>query len=156
MKSQRVAAWIQASLILFLFAGAGSAQDHAHHHGHHGGDPAEVVSSFHAALAAGDRAAALAHLDPQVLIFESGGAELSRDEYASHHLGSDMAFSQATERTVVDQRKDSSGDVAWVLTRSTTKGTYRDREIDAKGTETMVLRHSPEGWRIVHIHWSSR
>ena len=23
-------------------------------------------------------------------------------------------------------------------------------------TETMVLKNTPNGWRIVHIHWSSR
>ena len=29
------------------------------------------------------------------------------------------------------------------------------RSVDSFDTETMVLHRSQEGWRIVHIHWSS-
>src|SRR5690606_29848204 len=47
---------------------------------------AEAVDAFHAALRAGDRDAALAVLAEDALIFEAGGAERSRAEYASHHL----------------------------------------------------------------------
>ena len=54
--------------------------------------PAAVVGAFHQALASGDKQRALDLLDPSVLIFESGGAELSRDEYASHHLGADIVL----------------------------------------------------------------
>ncbi len=118
--------------------------------------PQDIVASFHAALSSGDRHAVLALLDPEVLIFESGGAELARDEYASHHLGGDMEFSAATARTIVDQRSGSSADTAWVLTRSDTAGTFRDKTIDSRGVETMLLRRTEHGWRIAHIHWSSR
>jgi len=98
----------------------------------------------------------LALLTPEVVIFESGGAELSRAEYASHHLGADMEFSAATTRKVEAQRAGREEDAAWVLTRTTTTGTFRDKEIDAKGVETMLLKHTPDGWKIFHIHWSSR
>ena len=118
--------------------------------------PQDTVAAFHAALSSRDRDAALALLDPGVLIFESGGAELSRGEYASHHLGTDMEFSAATARTIVDQRSGSSADTAWVLTRSETSGTFRDETIDARGVETMLLRRTEHGWRIAHVHWSSR
>ncbi len=118
--------------------------------------PQQTVALFHEALASGDRARVLEVVDPEVVIFESGGAELSRDEYASHHLEADMAFSAATMRTVVEQKEDHAGDTAWVLTRSETQGTFRDKEIDSFGTETVVLRRGEHGWRIVHIHWSSR
>ena len=38
-----------------------------------------------------------------------------------------------------------------------TSGTFRDREIDAVTTETMILRRAEDGiLRIHHIHWSSR
>ena len=118
--------------------------------------PEQVVAGLHAALAAGDRESALAALDPGVLIFESGGAELSREEYASHHLGSDMAFAGSVARSIDDQQSGTSGDVAWVVTRSTTVGTFRDKAIDSPGTETVLLRRTEQGWRIFHIHWSSR
>lgn len=118
--------------------------------------PETTVDAFHQALKVGDRDAALALLAPEVVIFESGGAEMSRTEYASHHLGGDMKFSAAVDTEVVDRQSGSDGKSAWVLTRSQTRGTYGDREINAKGTETMILVNIDGSWRIVHIHWSSR
>lgn len=116
----------------------------------------ETVRAVHQALAAQEKEQVLGLLSPEVLIFESGGAELSRAEYANHHLGADMEFSAATTRQVTDQQTGQQEDLAWVLTRSQTTGTFRGKEIDAKGVETMLLKHTPDGWRIFHIHWSSR
>lgn len=118
--------------------------------------PVETIDAFHAALAAGEQEAALEQLAPDVIIFESGGAEMSRREYASHHLGADMEFSAAMEREVTDRHERIVGEVAYVLSHTRTTGTFRDREIDSSGVETMVLRRGDEGWKIVHIHWSSR
>ncbi len=118
--------------------------------------PAEVVQAFHAALAAGDSSGALALLTPDVVVYEAGGAEVSRKEFRSHHLSADIEFTQGTTRQVTDQRSDQSGDVAWVLSASTTTGTFRGRPINSRGVETMILRRTEEGWRITHIHWSSR
>lgn len=120
------------------------------------GGPAETVAAFHAALSAGDSAAAVALLASDVSIFESGRAEMSAAEYAGHHLPGDMAFAAAVTRTVEDQQVGQAGDVAWVTTRSRTTGTYRDRAVDSRGTETMILRRTAAGWRIAHVHWSSR
>ncbi len=118
--------------------------------------PVQTVAAFHEALASGDRDVVLGLLDLEVRIFESGGVERSRDEYASHHLGADMEFSAATSREIVEQAKGEAGDAGWVLTRSETSGTFREKEIDLLGTETVLLRRGERGWRIVHIHWSSR
>lgn len=117
--------------------------------------PKEVVAAFHDALSGGDPARVTELLAPGVIIFESGGAELSREEYASHHLGADMEFAKATKVEVDDRQAGEAGDVAWILTRSRTSGTFKDQQVDLRGTETMLLRKTPEGWRIVHIHWSS-
>ena len=118
--------------------------------------PRETVLAFHQALASGDEQAALALLLEETVIFESGGAELSRQEYASHHLEADMAFSSSTQRKVVGRQGHESGDVAWELTRFETTGAYKDRKINSHGVETMLLRRTDAGWRIMHIHWSSR
>jgi ketosteroid isomerase-like protein len=32
---------------------------------------------------------------------------------------------------------------------------FKGKPIDWLTSVTMVLRHSTEGWKIVHIHWSS-
>ncbi|MBW3564531.1 MAG: nuclear transport factor 2 family protein [Acidobacteria bacterium] len=118
--------------------------------------PAEVVASFHRALESGNAEAALGHLAPDVVIYETGGVEASRDEYASHHLHSDMKFLRSVETTIVDQTSGIDGEHAWILTRTETSGTFGKKTIDLTGTETMLLRKSPEGWKIIHIHWSSR
>lgn len=120
------------------------------------GSAAAAVDEFHAALAAGDREGALARLDREVVIFEGGGAEMSREEYAGHHLGGDMEFVRAVKTEVVGRQAHTEGDMAWVLTRTHTNGRLRDRDIDVDGVETMVLRRSGDQWRIVHVHWSSR
>jgi ketosteroid isomerase-like protein len=119
-------------------------------------NPEAVVAAFHGALASGDSSQALALLAPDVLIYENGAVETSRDEYRSHHLPADMAFAASTTREVVAQSGGQSADVAWLTSSTLTKGTFRGREIDSRGTETMLLRQTPAGWRITHIHWSSR
>lgn len=123
-----------------------------------GGDALVVaaVESFHSALAAGDEDTALDWLDPRVVIFEAGGAELSRDEYAAHHLEADIAFASATKTAIVAREVRSLGDTGWVLTRTRTTGTFRGHAVNSEGVETMVLQRSDGRWRIVHIHWSSR
>ena len=52
------------------------------------------MTAFHAALAAGDSAAALALLAPDAVVLESGEVE-TRAEYAAHHLAADIEFSRA-------------------------------------------------------------
>lgn len=115
-----------------------------------------VVEAFHAALGAGDTDAALALLAPDVMIFEEGGAERSRDEYASHHLGSDAAFAAASETTVAQRSGWADGHIAWITSEGRTTGQFNGRAVDRLTTETMVLKRHADGWRIHHIHWSSR
>lgn len=114
-----------------------------------------VIDAFHAALKQGATDAALALLADDVLIFEGGGVERSKAEYASHHLAADAAFSKAVSSSVTRRAGGVSGDVAWIASEGRTTGTYKGRAIDVATTETMVLRRSGDGWKIVHIHWSS-
>jgi ketosteroid isomerase-like protein len=140
---------ITVGLALFAFSIPAGAQQT---------DSVAVVSTinrFHDALAAGDSSAALELLTPDVIVLEAGGVE-TREEYRSHHLPGDIAFARAvqSERKLV--KVTVRGDVAWVSATSTTKGTYRDRQIDSLGAELMVLLKTSGGWRISAIHWSSR
>lgn len=118
-------------------------------------NPAATVDAFHAALARGDSDGAAALLADDALIFESGGAEHSKAEYASHHLSADAGFAQAVPRSVTSRSGAVIGDMAWIATEGRTTGTYRDRQIDSLSKETMLLRKGADGWKIVHIHWSS-
>ncbi len=133
--------------------------DHAH--GSHASSaakdsPTYAVIAFHAALSGGDKQAVIESLAPDVLIFESGGAERSREEYASHHMNSDMAFMQQMQRDVTGQNESVQGDTAWVVTETRIHGRYKDKDIDLISIETAVLARGEDGWKILHLHWSSR
>ena len=117
--------------------------------------PVGTVMAFHAALASGDTDGALMHLSEDVVIFESGGVENSRAEYASHHLEADAAFSAAVPRSLVSRTHGMQSDMAWVMSVEMVTGTYRTRAINSRSVETMMLRQVNGQWRIVHIHWSS-
>jgi ketosteroid isomerase-like protein len=128
------------------FAGQGgsSAADEA----------AETVEKYHRALASADTVAAVALLSTDVMVLEGGHLE-TLEEYRSHHLPADMAFSAGvpSDRTVVQTVVE--GDVAWVVSRSVAKGKFRDRDIDATGAELIVLSKEKDDWKIRAIHWSS-
>ena len=120
-----------------------------------GRDAADVADRFAAALAKGDLAVAKALLQPSVLIFESGEAETSSDEYAHHHLPADIAFMAGMTRSVVSRQVGGEGDIQWVATRARISGQYKGKAVDLDSTETMVVTQTPTGWRISHVHWSS-
>ena len=117
--------------------------------------PSAVVDAFHAALTAGKISAALAHLSVDAVVFESGGVERGKQEYASHHAAADAAFAQAVPSRITRRAGRTSGDVAWILSEGRTTGTYKNKPVDRVTTETMLLRREGAVWRIVHVHWSS-
>ena len=116
---------------------------------------ASTVDAFHAALRRGDTRSAAAMLADDALIFEGGGVERSKAEYASHHLAADAAYTQAVPSVLTRRAGDSNGSVAWIASEGRTTGTYKGNAVDRVTAETMVLRRTGRAWRIVHIHWSS-
>lgn len=114
------------------------------------------AEAFHRALSAGDEAAVASLLAPEVLIYESGGQESSREEYMSHHMKGDMAFLGKSQLQVIERKHGTTGGLGWVATRSRITGVHRDKPVDIYSTESLVLERRPEGWRIVHVQWSSR
>lgn len=147
-------------LAAVLFAAAPlAAQAHDHHAmmgaGSDSAAVAQAVQAYHAALQAGDSVAALALLADDVRVAESGGLE-TRDEYRSHHLPGDMAFAGAVTREPGPIHVTVVGDVAWSISSSRTTGTFRERAIDSRGAELMVLTREGGAWKIRAIHWSSR
>jgi ketosteroid isomerase-like protein len=116
---------------------------------------AAVVDAFHRALQRGDTKTALGLLSNDALIFEAGGVERGKAEYASHHLAADAAFSQAVPAKITRRAGESIGNVAWIATEGRTTGTYKGKSLDQRTVETMVLSRTAAGWKIAHIHWSS-
>lgn len=119
-------------------------------------DAVAAVERFSSALAAGNFDAAGAELDPAVLILESGGVERSRDEYLGGHAKSDAAFLKSAQITLTHRTAQASGELAWVGSESGIHAMKSGQMLMIDSTETMVLRKTTEGWKITHIHWSSR
>lgn len=115
-------------------------------------EAARAVDAFDAALKAGRLHELEQWLDPDVQVFESGHVEAGRDAYFAEHAAADAKFLASAQVTREARTADASGDLAWVSTRSTVA---RDGKRHAS-IETMVLRRGKDGWKIVHIHWSSR
>jgi ketosteroid isomerase-like protein len=115
-----------------------------------------VTERFNTALSSGDLGTVETLLAPDVLILESGGAERSREEYMSHHAPSDAAFLKSAHRQLLHQRARTAGEFAWVGTESELHAQKNGMPLTVLSVETMVLKQTADGWRIVHIHWSSR
>ena len=47
------------------------------------------------------------------------------------------------------------GNTAVSMSRNHLKGSYKDKEIDSEGMETLLLMKKENRWEIVHIHWSN-
>lgn len=142
---------------LALLAAPAAAQHEGHNMGAMSDSAAvaHVVTQYHAALASGDSAAALALLADDAIILETGGIE-TRAEYRSHHLPGDIRFAMAvkSERGPIHVR--IKGDVAWTSSTSTTTGETNGRAVNSAGAELMVLVKTGSSWKISAIHWSSR
>jgi hypothetical protein len=119
-------------------------------------DAKDALTAFYAALAAGDKAGALELLAPGVAIYESGYVEASRDEYARHHLGADIAFARSSTRKVLRHNEKDAGNVAIIWEETETTGASGAKPVHSFGTETAVLEKSGDRWLITHVHWSSR
>jgi len=117
--------------------------------------PEAVVDAYGAALRAKDEASLRALLAPDVIIAEGGDAERSVEEYAGHHMPADMKFTAAVEFSLKKRDVIAKDDLATVISESQVHGTYKGENVHSRMMETMVLRRDDDGWRIVHIHWSS-
>ncbi len=117
---------------------------------------AAVVDRFFAALSSGDLAQAGAQLDPAVIILESGGAEHSAAEYLGGHAKGDAQFLKGAHHVLNRRSARATGDVAGVASDSELHVEKDGKPSTIASAETMVLRSGQEGWKIVHIHWSSR
>ena len=119
-------------------------------------EPAATVDRFFQSLSAGDTKGATALLDPKVLIFESGGAERSRQEYMAQHMSSDVEFLRSAKQHTLSRSGDTIADMAWIATTARVTAPSHGKPINLQTTETMILRKTIAGWRIVHIHWSNQ
>jgi ketosteroid isomerase-like protein len=149
-------------LAVVIWGNVGVAQDNEHHSVQKtemfiGVDsPAgKVVMQFHLALRTGDKITARKLLADDVLIFEGGEVERSADEYAHHHMLSDMKYLAAMKSESLEQNVKVVGNIAISMSRSKTTGTNKKKERNYESMETMVLEKQQGKWKIVRIHWSN-
>jgi uncharacterized protein (TIGR02246 family) len=115
-----------------------------------------VIEQFSSALKTGDLKRAGEVLADDVVILESGGAEHSREEYLGGHAKHDAAFLKGADIQVMRRTARVEGSLAWVATESELHATDKGQPLTLLSTETMVVKKTDAGWRIVHIHWSSQ
>ncbi len=115
----------------------------------------QVVERFRTALASADSATVLDLLHPEVRVYEAGHAE-TLEEYRSGHLAADIEFQEGVRSETRHEELVPGTEHVLYLREYTVQGTFRGREVDGHGTETLVLVPTDDGWRIRHIHWSSR
>jgi ketosteroid isomerase-like protein len=118
-------------------------------------DAAKSLVAFHQALNSSNGNEARKYLDDSILIYEGGGVERSADQYASHHMLSDMKFLSSVSITTVEQQVKVMGDVAYSTSVSKIRGTYKGKDLDLTSMETAILKKGDEGWKIIHLHWSN-
>ncbi len=115
-----------------------------------------VVDGFSKALARADFKTVSSALDPMAIILESGGAERSREEYMGNHAIADALFLGNAHVALERRTARIDGNTAWVASESEIHASEDGKPLTLLSTETMILHKSTDGWRIVHIHWSSR
>ncbi|KRE87503.1 cytochrome C [Rhodanobacter sp. Soil772] len=113
-----------------------------------------VARAFQAALQRGDRAAVLALLAPDVSISE-GGQTQTRDDYASGHLGEDIAFLKTARITPVSLGSMPMGDTAMVGSESDMQATVKGKPATLRSREMLNLRKDGDSWKIVSIQWQT-
>lgn len=161
-------------------AGTEASEGHHHHHGsaaesdghdHVAGGEASpsfddfkpkavpaaeaAAEAFHVALQKGDRDTVLAFLAPEVTISE-GGHSQSRTEYASGHLGEDIAFLKTAHVKPISLASMPMGTSTMVGSESELMITKDGKPMTLLSHELLTLKQTPSGWVIVRVEWSSR
>ena len=105
----------------------------------------ETADRFHAALTTGDRAAMEALLAPDAVVL-SGGDHYARAEYLGGPFARTAALASAAPEPLY-RRTGVAGDAAWVASTHRIGGT--------ETAELLVMKQTPDGWRVAAVHWSS-
>lgn len=92
---------------------------------------------------------------PDLVVFETGYLEATREEYIKSSLDEDVAFASVTEYRPLSRGVIGSGDHMTVLTKASIKGLFAGQTVDLQQSETMILRRAGTSWEIVHLHWSA-
>ncbi len=143
--------------VIMSFAASAHEKEH-HEKGMFSGldtPAAKLVIAFHHALNTGDKITAKSLLADDVTIYEGGGVERSADEYAQHHMNSDMEYLSSVTNKALEHQVKVLGNTAISASRFLVNGMFKGEERDYQSMETIVLINTEGEWKIKHIHWSN-
>jgi mono/diheme cytochrome c family protein len=115
-------------------------------------DAERVALAFHSALQKGDRDAVLSLLSAGVTVSEAGHTQ-TRDEYASGHLGEDIAFLKAAQVKPISLASMPMGETAMVGSESEIRTAAKGAV--SRSREMLTLKHENGVWKIISIQWQS-
>jgi len=117
-------------------------------------EAAQVVKQFHTALRTNDTELARSVLSDDVLIYESGTAERSAQEYAAGHMKADMQYLATISSKIIEHQVKVNADLAISTAQFKNTRTVAGRSRESISMETIVVSKIDGQWLITHIHWS--
>ena len=119
-------------------------------------DAVQVVNEFMSALSAGNLDAAQKFLDPAVVVVANSVVYGSRDDYLRGPAKGDAQYLKSAQRRLLRRQARAGAAFAWVISEKVLRVSEGSAISARLTTETMVLAKNNDGWKIVHINWSSR
>ena len=121
-------------------------------------DAVQVVNTFMEELATGQLEAARQLMTPNAVVMANGQVLGTRDGYIDGAAKGDATALQGVQREILRRDADAGPNAGWVVSEKRMRGPGgaqgAPREVVV--TETMLLARTTAGWKITHIHWSSR
>jgi ketosteroid isomerase-like protein len=116
----------------------------------------QVVNAFMAALASGHLETARQLMAPDATVVANGQVLGNRDGYIDGAAKGDAAALRSVERVLVHRDVQVGADSGWVLSEKRVRAAGKPDGPSEAVIETMLLARTPAGWKITHVHWSTR
>ena len=113
-----------------------------------------AVEQYNRAFLGKDLVALKQLLAPDVILYEHSVRNIGLDDVWEHHLRPEVEAFQNMRGEFTDLRVWISGDLGLVTRQYSIQATMRERQIDARGNETMGWARRSGEWKVVHIHYS--
>ena len=118
---------------------------------------AAVLNAYRSALTARDVESLNKVFREDAIIFENSSVEGTWTEYRDHHLRPEFEHLSGFEVGPSNLEVTREGNTAWAIDHFPfTVVTEKGERIRLNAAVTYVLRRDRTGWKVVHMHWSSR
>lgn len=116
----------------------------------------EVVDTFMLELGKGQLERARQLMAPEAIVLADGRVLGNRDTYIDGAAKADVAALGSVQRELMRRDAHAGPNFSWVMSELRLRGPSAARGQGDVVVETMLLARRGNGWKIVHIHWSSR